>query len=218
MATIAIIDDNPEQSGTIVNNLEIAISEFSSDLVAITSLPFKDPNEYFTYINNNDVCVLILDEKLNDHPIDENGPIDYKGSELVTYLREKLKDFPIYSVTNFVAADELKDKESEFEEVIPRGDFIEHTNKYFSRIQRAAKNYLKENLDELSEFNFLTTEISGGNKDPELIKKLQALQVKLELPFSGFDDRNAWLNEYESQINSLKKLNAIIKSKLDNKP
>lgn len=217
MATIAIIDDNPEQSGTILNNLDIAIGEFNSDITAITSLPFKDPNEYFNFIEKNDICVLILDEKLNDQPIDEDGPINYKGSQLVTFLREKLKDFPIYSVTNFVDADELKDKESEFEEVIQRGDFIEHTNRYFPRIARAAKNYLKENLDELSEFNTLTIEISGGNKDPELIKKLQALQVKLDIPLSGFDDRNAWLNEYENQLNSLENLNAIIKSKLESK-
>lgn len=215
MATIAIIDDNPEQSGTILNNLEIAISEFNSELNAITSLPFKDPNEYFNFIEKNDISVLILDEKLNDQPIDENGPIDYKGSQLVTFLREKLKDFPIYSVTNFVAADELKEKESEFEEVIPRGDFIEHTNKYFSRIQRASKSYLNEKANELSEFNNLTIAISGGDKNPELITRLQALQIKLELPFSGFNERNAWLNEYENQINSLEKLNEIIKSKLE---
>lgn len=216
MATIAIIDDNPEQSGTILNNLEIAINEFKSDFKAITSLPFRDPKEYFSFIETNEVCVLILDEKLNDQLIDDGGPIDYKGSQLVTYIRDALKDFPIYSVTNFVEADELKEKEGEFEDVIPRGDFIDHTNKYFPRILRAAQKYLKENLEELGEFNLLTKEISGGNKDPELIKKLQALQIKLELPFSGFDDRNAWLNEYESQISSLEKLNAIIRSKLDN--
>lgn len=216
MATIAIIDDNPEQSGTILTNLEIAINEFKSDFKVIASLPFRDTKEYFSFIENNEVCVLILDEKLNDQIIDDSGPIDYKGSQLVTYIREVLKDFPIYSVTNFVAADELKEKESEFEDVIPRRDFIDHTNKYLPRILRAAQKYLKENLEELSEFNSLTKEISGGNQDPELIKKLQALQIKLELPYSGFDDRNAWLIEYESQINSLEELNAIIKSKLEN--
>lgn len=215
MATIAIIDDNPDQSGTILNNLEIAIHEFKSDLSVIESLPFKDPNEYFNFIDSKEICVLILDEKLNDQAIDKNGPVEYKGSQLVTFLREKLKDFPIYSVTAAAVTDELKESESEFEEVIPRGDFIEHTNKYFARILRASKNYLKENLDELSGFNFLTTEISGGNKDPELLKKLQALQVKLELPFVGFDDRNSWLNEYEKQINLLEELNTIIKSKLN---
>jgi hypothetical protein len=217
MATIAIIDDNPEQSSTILNNMEIAIDEFKSDLKVITALPFKDPKDYFAFIDIYDVCVLILDEKLNDQPVDESGPIDYKGSDLVTFLRETLKDFPIFSITNFDTVDDLKEKYSEFEEIIKRSDFIEQTNKYFPKILRAAKNYLKENVDELSEFNYLTREISGGNKDPNLITKLQALQIKLALPLAEFDDRNAWLSEYERQINSLEKLNEIIKSKLGNK-
>lgn len=213
MATIAIIDDNKEQSATIQNNIELAIEEFNSDLKVITALPFKEPKDYFTFIDKNEVCVLILDEKLNDQPVDESGPINYKGSELVGYLRETLKDFPIFSITNFDSADELKEKYSEFEEIIKRSDFIEQTDKYFPKIWRAAKNFLKENTDEFSQFNELTQAISGGNKDPELIKKLQALQIKLELPYSGFDDRNTWLNEYEEQIKSLEELTAIIKSK-----
>lgn len=215
MAHIAIIDDNPDQSGTILNNLEIAIQEFKSDLKVIAVLPFKDPSEYFNFIESNGICVLILDEKLNDQAVDDSGPVEYKGSQLVSFLREQLKDFPIYSVTAAAVTEELKEKESEFEEVIPRKDFIENTNKYFPRILRAAKNFLKENIDELSEFNILTTEISGGNTDPDLIKKLQALQVKLELPFSGFDDRNSWLNEYEKQINQLEEINNMIKAKLN---
>jgi len=216
MATIAIIDDNTEQSGTILANLQIVIEEFNSEFEVITSLPFRDPNEYFDFIERNDICVFIIDEKLNDQTIDINGPIDYKGSHLVTFLRSKLKDFPIYSVTNFIDAEELKEKESEFEDVIRRNDFIQNTNKYFPRIIRAAQKYVKENLDELSDFHQITAEISGGNKDPDLIKKLQALQIKLELPFSGFNERNVWLNEYEKQINSLEKLNEVIKSKLNN--
>lgn len=217
MATIAIIDDNPDQSETILNNIEIEIQKLNSDLIVIAALPFKDPRDYFNFIYNNDICVLILDEKLNDQAVGNDGPVEYKGSQLVTILREQLKDFPIYSVTAAAVTEELKEKESEFEEVIPRGDFIDNTFKYFPRILRAANNYLNENLNELSEFNILTTEISSGNKDPELIKKLQALQVKLELPFSGFEDRNSWLNEYEKQINSLEELNAIIKTKLNRK-
>ena len=215
MATIAIVDDNPVQSGTILNNIEIAIHEFGSEFKVIATLPFPNPNDYFNFISSNDICVLILDEKLNDQPIDKNGPIDYKGSQLVTFLRHTLKDFPIYSVTNYDGVEDLQAKAQEFEEIIKRADFIKDTNKYFARIVRAANNYLRENLDELSQYNILTAEISGGNKDPQLLKELLALQVKLELPYSGFDDRNAWLNEYELLVESLENLNKIIKSKLD---
>ncbi len=217
MATIAIIDDNKDQSGTVRTNIEIALSELKSDLKVLASVPFTDPNDYFDFIEQNEICVLILDEMLNDQANDGNAPVDYKGSDLVTAIRTKLPDFPIFALTVIPTDGDLKEKYSQYEDIISRKEFYDDSNKYVPKFWRAAKNYLKENIDELSDFNVLTMEISGGNKDPELIKKLQALQVKLELPFSGFDDRNAWLNEYESQINSLEKLNKIIKSKLEKK-
>lgn len=217
MAKIAIIDDNKDQSGTVLNNIEISLAEMRSDLEVIASVPFKDPNDYFNFIEQNEVCVLILDELLNDQANDETGPVEYKGSDLVTVLRTKLPDFPIFALTVIPTNDDLKDKYSQYEDIISRKEFYDDANKFVPKFWRAAKNYLKENIDEFSEFNTLTMEISGGNKDPELIKKLQALQIKLELPFSGFNDRNLWLNEYEKQIDSLEKLNEIIKSKLDNK-
>jgi hypothetical protein len=217
MSSIAIIDDNTGQSETVKTNIEIALDEIGSNLVVITAVPFKNPNDYFQFIEENDICVMILDEMLNDQANDENGPVGYKGSDLVTALRTKLPDFPIFALTVIPSDADLKDKYSQYEEIISRKEFYDDANKFVPKFWRAAKNYLKENIDELSEFNVLTKEISGGNKDPDLIKKLQALQIKLELPFSGFDDRNAWLSEYEVQINSLETLNEIIKSKLDEK-
>lgn len=215
MAKIAIIDDNKEQSGTVLNNIEIALSEMNSDLEVIASVPFANPHDYFNFIQENEVCVLILDELLNDQSNDGKGPVGYKGSDLVSILRTQLPHFPIFALTVIPANEELKEKYSQYEDIISRKEFYADTNKYVPKFWRAAKNYLKENIEELSEFNELTTQLSGGSKDPDLIKKLQALQIKLELPFSGFDDRNAWLIEYENQIKSLEELNAIIKSKLE---
>ena len=217
MARIAIIDDDTDKSGTVQSNIEIGLAEIGSDLEVITSTPFRDPNDYFNFIEQNEVCVLILDEMLNDQAINDSGPVSYKGSELVTALRSKLPDFPIFALTVIPTDGDLNDKYNQYEEIISRKEFYEDANKFIPKFSRAAKNYLKENIDELSQFNELTKEISGGNNDPELIKKLQAIQVKLELPFSGFDDRNAWLSEYEIQINSLEKLNEVIKSKLGKK-
>lgn len=217
MALIAIIDDNPEQSSTILTNIEIAIEEFGSDLEIMARLPFKNPNDYFAFINEKNVCVLILDEKLNNQAVDEDGPVNYKGSELVTFLRKSLKDFPIFSITNFDSVDELNEKYSEFEEIIKKSDFIEDTNRYFPKILRAAKNFLRENYEELSEFNELTKEVSGGNQDPDLLKKLQALQVKLDMPLVGFENRSNWLSEYENHITELENLNKKIRNNIEKK-
>jgi hypothetical protein len=216
MASIAIIDDNMEHSGTVQTNIELGLEELGSNLKVITSLPFKNPNDYFAYLNENEVSVLILDEKLNDLSIDEHGPVGYKGSELVTLLRAKLPDFPIFALTVIPTEGDLIDKYSEYEDIISREEFYKDANKYVPKFWRAAKNYLNANVEEFSEYNELTQLIAGGNNDPEMLKKLQALQLKLELPFSGFDDRNLWLAQYESQITSLNELNELIKSKLSN--
>ncbi|MBP6023290.1 hypothetical protein [Ferruginibacter sp.] len=215
MSSIAIIDDNTGQSDTVKTNIEMALDEMESSLTVITAVPFANPNDYFQFIEQNDICVMILDEMLNDQANDERGPVDYKGSDLVSTLRSKLPDFPIFALTVIPTDENLKAKYSQYEDIISRKEFYEDANKYVPKFWRAAKNYLKENIDEFSQFNELTQAISGGNKDPELLKKLQALQVKLELPYSGFEDRNTWLNEYEKQIESLEELNKIIKAKLN---
>jgi hypothetical protein len=215
MATIAVIDDNTEQSETICTNLEIEIDKNNSGLKVISSLPFRDLQTYFNFIEQNEVCVLILDEKLNDQSILDGKPVEYKGSDLVQFLRQTLKNIPIYSITSYHYVDELKENYSQFEDIIKRTDFIEDTEKYFKKIWRLANNYLKENIDELSEFNDTLTKISSGDNDPILQKKLKALQIKLQLPFAGFDDRRSWLEEYERKLVELEELNEMIKKNLD---
>ncbi len=214
MASIAIIDDNAEHSETVQTNIELVLEELGSDLKVITSLPFKNPNDYFAYLIKNEVSVLILDEKLNDLAIDQDGPVDYKGSQLISFLRVQLPDFPIFALTVIPAENDLNAKYSQYEAIISRKEFYDNPNKYVPKFWRAAKNYLKENLEEFSEYNDLTKLIASGNTDPGVLKKLQALQIKLDLPLSSFDDRNKWLTEYESQISTLNELNELIKSKL----
>ncbi|MBB1644947.1 hypothetical protein [Sphingobacterium sp. UME9] len=215
MAAIAIIDDNFEQSETICANLEIEIEKNNSNLKVISSLPFRDLQAYFNFIEQNDVCILILDEKLNDQSILDGKPVEYKGSDLVKFLRHTLKNIPIYSVTSYHYVEELKESYSQFEDVIKRTDFIEETEKYFKKMWRLANNYLKENITELSEFNDILTKISSGDTTPDLQQRLKALQVKLELPFAGFDDRRSWLEEYDKKLGELQSLNEAIKKKLN---
>lgn len=217
MHRIAIIDDNQDQSGTVKTNIELILENLGSSLEVITSQPFADPNAYFDFINHNEVCVLILDEMLNDQPVGNAGPVGYKGSELIASLRGKLVELPIFALTVIPTDEDLKHQYSQYEEIISRKEFYDHPDMYVPKFWRAAKNYLQANIDELNEFNKLTELLSSGDNDPDLIKKLKALQVKLELPYSGFDDRTAWLNKYEEQINTLEKLNEEIKSKLDKK-
>lgn len=206
MSSIAIIDDNVEISETLKLNIKQQLENFNSPFDVITKFPFKDVNDYFEFFTRNNVCVLILDERLNDKSNDLNGPVDYKGNQLVTIIRERLKDFPIFSITTYSDDPDLQSKLSEFEYILPRDKFVEESGSYVPIIIRAANRFLESNLNELSEFNRLTMDIAGGDTDPKKIQQLHALQLKLELPYTGFDDRKNWLDKYEVHIAELEKL------------
>lgn len=214
MNRILIIDDNEEYSDTIKTNLEIFLSNINSKLEVITCLPLKEPSLYFNYFQEKEIAVLIIDEKLNEKAVDDDGPVGYKGSDLVSFIREKRKELPIFCISSYTDVEELKNKFSEYEEIFNRKDFLLDTDKYAPKIWRAAKNFFKENFVELNEFNILTREVSNGDTSPEKIERLNALQSMLEIPFNGFDDRTKWLNLYENQISKLEDLKNKIEEKL----
>jgi hypothetical protein len=184
----------------------------------ITQFPFEKIEQYFAFITENEVCALILDERLNDQSGPTSGPVNYKGNELVSELRVRLKDFPIFMVTTYTPDDDLLAKFNQFEYIITRGEMSEDGGqKYVPIFIRSAQRYLDSNNAELSEFNDLTKRIAAGEKEPKLLDRLKALQVKLELPTVGFNDRNAWLDEYETHIQQLEALKKELWEKLQEK-
>ena len=216
MPQIAIIDDNVDQSGTLKKTLEHYLKKFGSSMSVIVQYPFADIEQYYDFISDNEVCVLILDERLNDQSTPEGGPVHYKGNELVTELRKRLKDYPIFMVTTYSPEEDLLSKFSEFEYILTRQEITEDDEgyKFIPIIIRSAQRYLDTNNAELSEFHELTKQVASGDNDPDKIKRLEALQVKLELPSTGFDDRKAWLDQYEGHIQDLEGLKQELWNKI----
>lgn len=217
MSQIAIIDDNAEQSGTVKTYTELVLEEMNSDFKVITSFPFRDINAYFEFIHANDIVAIIIDEKLNDQSFDDNGPVDYKGNDLVSVLRLGLKELPIYTITAVANDPDLLAKFSQYDYIIARSDFHAHSEKYVPIIVRSAQRFLEQNTLELSKFDSLTKKVASGKYEPEDAERLSALQVKMELPFSGFDDRKEWLKTYESQISLLADLKEKLTAKIQGK-
>jgi len=217
MPTIAIIDDNPDQSGTLRKALQLRLNEQGSDLAVIEQFPFRDIENYFSFIQNKEVCVLILDERLNDQSTPEGEPVHYKGIELVKVLRERLKDFPIYMVTTHSDDPDVLERQDQFEAMMNRSEITvdkQEASILVVRMIRAAQRFLDSNNAELSEFNHLSKRFAAGENEPELLERLSALQSKLELPSAGFDDRKRWLDDYSNHIDELGKLKDEIDKKL----
>ena len=214
---IGIIDDNLDQRVTLRLSLEVYLEDNDSTFEVIDIFPFVTETfeEYFQWINNENIVCLIFDERMNNETENGVGPVPYRGDQLVSIIRERFKDIPIYVITSNKGDDELKAKFSEFEDIIERQEFIDEGDKYVDRIIRASQRYLDENNVELQNFQKLSEKIASGSYNKEDYDRLLALQTKLHLPLNTtLNDRQEWLDEYEIIISELEKLKSELESKL----
>ncbi|MCK5677580.1 MAG: hypothetical protein KAH72_03815 [Flavobacteriaceae bacterium] len=216
MNRIGIIDDQKDQRITLKHGLESFLEINNSDLEVIDIFPFDTTTfkEYFSWIENESIKCLIFDEMMHNDKENGAGPVGYKGNELVEIIRKRVKDIPIYIITANTNTEELINKFGEFEDIIDREDFYE-SDKYVKRIIRATQRYLNENSNELEELQVLSEKIAVGESNEEDLKRLKALQVKLQMPIDiGAGERKDWLDEYEVRINELEELKKELLSKL----
>jgi hypothetical protein len=213
MTKIAIVDDNKEQRETNTIRLRLFLKELHSEIEVSDIFPFEKYSDYYGYIDSENIIALVIDEKLyNDSQLDK-APVEYNGSDLVGYIRERYKYIPIFTLTNFPEDQILQDKINEYDYIFSKKEF---TIKQVEIINRACQRYLEENQKELSQVDDLTRKIASGKGEANDIERLKALQIKLSIPFS-FDskDREEWLIEYEKQITALEELKFKLEKKLN---
>lgn len=220
MNSIGIIDDNKDQRETLRLALETHLENYGSSFKVIDIFPFVTENfeEYFEWIHDNEIVCLIFDERMHDQTENDHGPVGYRGNELVSIIRNKFKDIPIYVITSHKGDEDLQSKFSDFEDIIERQEFIDEGVKYVNRFIRASQRYLDENNDELEELQQLSQLVASGRNSEEELKRLKALQAKLNISLdSSLGERKEWLDEYEQRINSLEALKNEIESRIKKK-
>jgi hypothetical protein len=215
MEKIAIVDDSDDQRDTYKKRLSLFLKKRESSLEVIDTFPFRDINTYFEWIINENIIALILDEKLHVESQKDSIPVDYSGSFLVLKIRERFKDIPIFTLTNYSTDEELQNNFNQFEYILSKEDF---SQKHVDIILRSCQRYLVENKNELSLFDDLTKKIATGNVNSEETVILKALQQKLHIPLTtDLKNREEWLKEYENQIHILEELKTKLKDLIDKK-
>lgn len=212
MAKIALVDDSKDQRETYKKLLSLFLKAKESSLEVIDVFPFKEFTDYYSWIIDENIVVLIFDEKLyNDSDVGLE-PVNYNGSFLVKKIRERFKDIPIFTLTNFPDDEELQRNFNQFEYILSKNDFAQ---KHVDIILRASQRYLDENQKQLALFDNLTKKIASGNAEGNDIEVLKALQVKLQIPVSiDLKDREDWLKDYENQIAALELIKKNLESKI----
>lgn len=207
---IAIIDDLKDQRETMAGLMRTVVSD---NWEVIDMDPFENLEDYPAFINEQDVAVILLDEKLKT-----SSTVEYEGHDLVKYIRERLHTLPIYVVTSFEADSELAGSFSDVEQIISRQDFSDNIDKYYPRIMRAGQHFIEDFKKDLSDLNTMTQKIVMGTADGNDIQQVQAIQTKLNLAFSPdeFNKRSLILEQLEEKLNGFSEIKNEIDDLLNN--
>lgn len=208
MAGICIIDDRVDIRETLERKIKFVFRKNNIDWQVISQDPFIDKMDYLSFIHEHDIGVLILDERLHETSSGQNS-VDYNGSQLVIFLRQYLKDFPIYSITSYHEDDDLENQFSEFDEIIARESFYSKAEEYIARFIRAGQRFLTAHNKQLLRLSELSELIAQGTAVETDLEELKIIQEGLNIPFSdyGYANRELWLEDYEKNLADLSGLN-----------
>lgn len=143
MPKITIVDDRKDFRTTLKRKIEaFFIKSKLKDWEVMDISPFQNKSEYFPWLLENDVVVLILDERLQEN-IEESESVNYKGSELIEEIRRHLKEFPVYAITNYSRDPDLQSKFPLFDEILDRDSFYSKADEYITRFIRSGQRYIQ---------------------------------------------------------------------------
>jgi hypothetical protein len=200
------------QRETNTIRLRLFLKQLNTKIEVIDVFPFEKYSDYYGFIYSEEIVALIIDEKLYNDSQTDKAPVEYNGSDIVGYIRERYKYIPIFTLTNFPGDLILQEKINEYDYIFYKKEF---SIKQVEIVNRACQRYLEENRKELSLFDDLTKKIASGKREADDFVKLKALQLKLQIPLSSdLKDREEWITEYEKQIDALEDLKIKLRKKL----
>lgn len=206
MKNIGLIDDKNVSRRAFKLKVELALEVYYPGWKIIDRKPFKEYFMYRQWILENDISVLIIDERLDEEKLDDGTFVRYFGSDLVKDLRKFLKDFPIYCITNIEITPQLKEALSFFNLTINKQRFDEEVENYLSLFIRSGLSFYTEYKKELSRLGELSEIIAKGDKTEEILTEINSLQTRLTIPHIdlGLRNREEYNKELESKIKDIK--------------
>lgn len=213
MPVIGIIDDREDLRITLKRKIDLSLRVLSLSWSTLDTFPFNDLSDYINWIRENDIAVLILDERLQESTL--NGiNVNYNGSQLIEFLRNSLQEFPVFAITSHTQDVDLQSRFPLFDEILNRQNFLLHANDYTIRFTRAGQRFLEVYNDQLVNLSNLSRKVAIGDATIEDKNKLKALQEYLNMPYASFafTDRESWLRNYDKKLEELSDISSQIKS------
>lgn len=218
MPTIGIIDDDPKSRNSDVRSLNTHLPKNKGwTAIAVHPLPYL--KDYPSWIAENEIAVLLVDEKLGGKSSGVGDHVNYKGHDLVKSLRQGNKTLPLYFLTNYGGESPVTQRFADVEEIIAKRDFKKNRARYVDRFTRKGKEYFESVKDQLAQLNDLSLKIAKGEATEEDKKNAKAIQMNLELPLTTepCSDRSEWHEQYDEKVKEFDELRKEIETYLSQK-
>ena len=215
MLTIGLVDDRDVDRGMIVDAFRLQDNSDKWEIVDIK--PFLDINQYPSWISQNKICVLIVDERLDEELFENGMAVSYKGHLLIDYIRSRFKTIPVFVITNYPSDDSLSERFKDVEGIINRTDFSTNKKDYIPRIIRSAQQYLDMFQEELKELADYAYKIAIGERISEKeCEHIDAIKFKLNSPYMICEnnDISQWLEKANELLAGIEKLQKEIEGKI----
>lgn len=212
MATLGIIDDRNDKRTSFARKIKLEIRSLDNTWDVVDIEPFTEKIDYIKWIKDNNIVSIIIDERLYEGGITSGNNINYSGHELVEFLRERLKDIPLYIVTSIHITDELKSIYNQFNLILSSSEFDEKIKHYLNLIIMSGNNFFNAYQSELEKLSFLSEKIAVGTANKDEIAEAKAIQIKLSIPYTIEKNvtREKWLSEIEELTNDLSEISTNI--------
>lgn len=208
MITLGIIDDRKDARESFRYKLEDEFEELNEQVEIIDISPFSEKEDFKTWILENEISFLIIDEKLNE----EVTSINYNGHNLVIYLRRTFKDLPIFGITNYARTEELNKSFQYYNLILGKDKFDENLKEYLNLFVHSGKEFYSNNKDKLKRLSDISKAIALGTDKEGEKEEAATIQTSLAIPHNteALTSRKEWLNSFGSQLEKLKMLNSEI--------
>jgi CheY-like chemotaxis protein len=210
MPVIGVIDDREDLRHILNTTLHAVLP---AEWQSVESDPLPSLNNYPSWITENKIAALIVDERLGERAVGGEGHVDYNGHDLAQYLRARPNTLPIFIVTSNTGDEGLEERFSDVEDIIDRDEFLKKAEDYVPRIVRSSQKYLETFQNELAELSDFAQK-AASNEEPteEEKKRAKAIQTKIETAFSvdEISNRKDWLDELDKKVVQLEELKSEI--------
>lgn len=208
MKNIGYIDDNDAAREAFALSIKLKLNNNHAEWDIVDTKPFVEKEDYRTWILENEISVIITDERLADAPLNDAGDVysSMLGSDLVKYLRIHFKDYPIYCITNVSITEKLKATLGFFNLILSQREFDNGIDNFVNLFVMSGESWYKDYEKDLSRIGELSEKIATGVAEEGERKELKSLQTRLLIPHATEQvvDRSEYLDELEKTIEKIK--------------